>query len=245
MMYMDWKTIPWGPADIVLYFVLLALAFGFLVLSVNLVTITGLFITVLELLQIPSINPLVVVVSVALVQAAIMVALVLLVCFVKNGGTWADLGLGGTKTSPWRTGILSGFGLLIISLAYGFIAGHLAGEIPAQGIIERMGEFRGLPGIISLGLVVVVLAPLSEELVFRGFVFGALRKRGGFLLAGSISSLAFTIIHLQFHPVLFLQLLILGFLLAWAYERTGNLAVPILAHAVYNLAIAAIILSSG
>ena len=243
MRHLDWKVIPWGPGDIILFFVLLAMAFGFLVLSVNLFIASGLLNTVLEIFNISEINSLVVIVTAALIQAVVMVTLVLLVCFVKNRGTWVDLGLGMSRVLPFKSGLLSGFGLLIVSMAYGFIAGQLAGDIPAQGILEQMGEFEGLVGILSLGLVVVVLAPLSEELVFRGFIFGALRKRSGFLVSGVLSSLAFTIIHLQFHPVLFIQIFILGFLLALVYERTHNLVVPMLAHGVYNLAIAAIILA--
>lgn len=235
MRRMDWKHIPWGTADIILYFVLLILALAGLMLFTNLLSILGVF------NYLPSIF---IIVTAALLQALAMVGLVFLICFVKNKGTWLDLGIYTANRRAIIPGILGGLALLLISMAYGFFVVNLAGEVPSQGIVEQIGDYRSPAGLISLGFVVVVIAPLSEELVFRGFVYGAVRRKGGFAVAGLISSLAFTIIHLQFHIVLFTQIFILGFVLAWIYERSKNLAAPILAHAVYNLAITMIIFST-
>lgn len=81
-------------------------------------------------------------------------------------------------------------------------------------------------------LVGLVLAPLTEEIAFRGFLYPALRRR--FSVAASIllSSALFALLHRQSGS--WLAIAGLGALLAWSYERTGNLSVPVFIHAIHN-----------
>jgi membrane protease YdiL (CAAX protease family) len=65
-----------------------------------------------------------------------------------------------------------------------------------------------------------LFAPLAEELLFRGMVFGWLRKRRSFLLSAFITTALFTIIHI--YPVIFPVAFIVGFGAAWVRERTGS-----------------------
>jgi uncharacterized protein len=86
-------------------------------------------------------------------------------------------------------------------------------------------------------LVAVVMAPLVEEVLFRGVLFQALRRRVGLWPGALLSSLVFTIIHVEIvfsQPVALAGLFSLGVFLAWAFHRTGSLLVPILGHAVFN-----------
>jgi membrane protease YdiL (CAAX protease family) len=80
---------------------------------------------------------------------------------------------------------------------------------------------------------VVVLTPLAEELLFRGFFYATLRRYLGPLGAIVLSALTFALLHS--HPVGVPPLFVIGFLLGYLYERTGSLAAPIAAHAAYNL----------
>ena len=83
----------------------------------------------------------------------------------------------------------------------------------------------------------VVLAPLGEEVFFRGFLFAMLDRARGAPWADVVSAALFAAVHLN--PSATPQYLFLGLLLAWAYRRTGRLAVVVVAHAVHNaLAIA-------
>lgn len=79
----------------------------------------------------------------------------------------------------------------------------------------------------------VVAAPLFEELFFRGLAYPALKQKLGFFPAMMVTSVLFALIHL--HAPTFLPLLALAVGLTLAYESTGNLAVPIVMHGLFNL----------
>ena len=87
---------------------------------------------------------------------------------------------------------------------------------------------------IALGVVAVCVgAPLGEEVFFRGFLFGSLRGRLGFVRAGVISSIVFAVFHVD--PLLVALMFFVGMALAWLYERRGSLVAPIAAHAMFNV----------
>jgi membrane protease YdiL (CAAX protease family) len=81
-------------------------------------------------------------------------------------------------------------------------------------------------------LAVVIMAPLAEEVFFRGVVFNALLREGGRRWAYVGSAALFGIIHLEL--VAIVPLFLLGLALAWMYERTNNLLAPIAMHATVN-----------
>ncbi|BCJ91390.1 hypothetical protein IZ6_21250 [Terrihabitans soli] len=87
--------------------------------------------------------------------------------------------------------------------------------------------------ILSI-IAAVIGAPLAEELVFRGFVFTAVRERWGFAWALVLSSVLFAAMH--FEPTGLYALIVLpsAFLLGWLREKTGGIYAPILIHAVFN-----------
>lgn len=87
--------------------------------------------------------------------------------------------------------------------------------------------------IISSGFLLVVLAPLGEELVFRGMAYTALKKRGSKRRALIISSLIFAIAHLQ--AIHFIPVFLTGLALAYLFEYTNSLIPPITLHATINL----------
>lgn len=89
---------------------------------------------------------------------------------------------------------------------------------------------------------VVLIAPLFEEWLCRGFIFGSLRERYGLRDACLLSALFFGIIHLQ--PVPALNAFFLGLVLAWVYARSGTLWASVLLHAAHNLA-AYLLLTAG
>lgn len=86
--------------------------------------------------------------------------------------------------------------------------------------------------IIWIVLLVCVLVPIGEEVFFRGFVYGTLR-RWGIPAATVLSALFFGAVHQQI--VHFLPIAVLGVILAVLYERTGSLIPAIVVHAVNNL----------
>jgi uncharacterized protein len=88
---------------------------------------------------------------------------------------------------------------------------------------------------VAAGFLIVVAAPLAEEIFFRGFFFGGLRTAMPLLPAALISGILFGAIHLTGGNLAAAGMLsVLGVLLAWLYERTGSLWSPIALHAVNN-----------
>jgi membrane protease YdiL (CAAX protease family) len=84
-------------------------------------------------------------------------------------------------------------------------------------------------------LVVGVGAPLSEELLFRGFLLSALsRSRLGFLGAALISTAAWTALHASYTAFGIAEVFMIGLFFCWLLWRTGSLRVAIFCHALYN-----------
>ncbi len=87
-----------------------------------------------------------------------------------------------------------------------------------------IGFFRFIP--------LVLIGPPIEELLYRGCLYGALRKRFLPWQANGISSMIFAFSHGYFFG--FPNVLLLGILAAGSYERTGSLRTPILFHILWN-----------
>ncbi len=87
-------------------------------------------------------------------------------------------------------------------------------------------------GVVLLVLITVVLAPIIEELFFRGLLLRSVEKRFGPRWALWASSLVFAAVHLQL--LQFPALLIIGLVLGWLALRTGRLGPSIWAHAAFN-----------
>ena len=89
-------------------------------------------------------------------------------------------------------------------------------------------------------LVALVLAPIVEELCFRGLIFRSVRDRHGFWKGALVSGLLFGVVHyVPFNPwqdTVLLQLIMVftGIGLAWIYEWRGNLVANIAAHMAFN-----------
>jgi len=84
--------------------------------------------------------------------------------------------------------------------------------------------------------LVVIAAPITEETLFRGLFFGALRSRAPFWVAAGVSGVLFGAVHLGSGDVAVAGLLsLLGVILAGLYEKTRSLGPPILLHMVNNV----------
>ncbi len=81
-------------------------------------------------------------------------------------------------------------------------------------------------------LSIALVGPITEEILFRGLIYGALEKRLRVVGAILVSSSLFAFVHLQ--VVYFLPILCLGMVLGWARWKTGSLGLPILMHILNN-----------
>jgi uncharacterized protein len=91
---------------------------------------------------------------------------------------------------------------------------------------------ENLPAIIIFYLMLGVLAPFCEEIMFRGFLYGALRAKLGSRLATVASAALFALLHFDRGGLL--MLFAIGLVLAAVYERTRALVPAMVAHALWN-----------
>jgi membrane protease YdiL (CAAX protease family) len=179
----------------------------------------------------------------SLVASAVALGVVVLWLHVRHP-TWTRvLGLPRPAGPDLRAGILFGIGLYPV---VAFIVGALlvvlfrlvTGEVVRPP--EQLPSDLGPGGIAVAVLYAVVVAPVSEELFFRGVLFRSLRDRHGFWPGALGSSVAFGSIHYVPAPALDVLLLMTvmvftGLGLAFIYERRGSLWAPMAAHATFNV----------
>ena len=84
-------------------------------------------------------------------------------------------------------------------------------------------------------IVSVLLAPVAEELLFRGAMFAALLRRWGIWAAALIPSVIWGLMHIQYDWWRVLSLTVTGVLLAMVRWRSGSLYLPVGLHAGWNL----------
>lgn len=121
---------------------------------------------------------------------------------------------------------------------------------PPQEVAEVIAGADSLPLQLGLLMAAVVLAPITEELMFRGVLLRALEQRGK-RFAMVVSSLVFAAVHAvglddemfwQSALVVLPPIFILGLLLAWLTQRSGRLGPAIFLHSGWNLLAAFVLL---
>ena len=88
------------------------------------------------------------------------------------------------------------------------------------------------PGWQLAFLALVILVPLYEELLLRGFLYRRLKRYLGVFVAAIIVSLIFALGHLNW--LVAIDTLLLSLVVIFAYEKTNNLAVAIIIHMIKN-----------
>jgi uncharacterized protein len=179
-----------------------------------------------------------------------------------GGGLFAGVGLG----------VAVGAGAILMSIIVNPISILVLDRLgyPTESTVQQP-FMRGLVGwvedspaaaIPAIILVVVVIGPAVEELVFRGAIFNGLNRLGAlissrplgttperparkapFVLAALVSSTFFALLHLE--PVLLPAILILAVALCALFQRTGSLLPPLVAHATFNSFATSLIILNG
>jgi membrane protease YdiL (CAAX protease family) len=136
-----------------------------------------------------------------------------------------------------RPALLASVALMVLAIGYNVVFERLVGRPPApvaESLVDLARGGSAWPWLPIVVLSVVVVAPLMEELVYRGVIYRAFRDRAGTGVGIAASSLLFALGHGQLDTLVVLWLF--GAVLAWLYERSGSLLVPIVTHAAYNCA---------
>lgn len=160
----------------------------------------------------------------------------------RGNGPVADLGL---RVQPSDLGVGLPVGLVsqlaLIPLLYWPISRVVEGDA-GDAARDLMDRIDGPVDVILMGILVVVMAPLVEELFYRGLFMGALRHRLPDSAAIAISGLVFAAVHFQ--PLQFPGLLLFGLILGWLRVRYDRLGPAWAAHLAFN-AVTFVVLVAG
>jgi uncharacterized protein len=152
--------------------------------------------------------------------------------------TWTEfLGLRGPNL---RRAMILGFGVVIVALPlilglnefFRQVITRFHGTPDTQPTMQVLELSVSLGQRIVFGITAMLLAPMVEEVLFRGILYRAIKQYGYPRLALFGTALLFGAIHLNW--MTFFPLASLAVILALLYDRTNNLMAPIFAHSLFN-----------
>jgi membrane protease YdiL (CAAX protease family) len=114
-----------------------------------------------------------------------------------------------------------------------FLLEKLQVDAPRQELTDFLKETHGFSKLTLFIVLTVVIGPIVEELIFRAGIFRYLRQRVPPWFAYLCSALLFAGLHTNLSS--FVPLIALAYILALSYERSGRIAVPMIAHGLFNL----------
>jgi hypothetical protein len=148
----------------------------------------------------------------------------------------ADLGSPTPRTFGLRPFKSSAFGWMFVALVTYLILTSIYTVLvdpPSEQLPSGLEDAdQNLLVAIATGMLLVAVAPLAEEIFFRGFLYQAFRNSYGVLPGALLSAVIFGAIHFEFFKLV--QLAILGVILALLFEKTQSLWPPIMLHALNN-----------
>lgn len=146
-------------------------------------------------------------------------------------------------SSHWHKAVVAGVISACLFLPVGWVLQQISVSIlnhyPALGIqpeeqpaVQVLRIASSWKERTALGIVTIFLAPVAEEILFRGILYPWVKSYGFPRLALWGTALLFAAVH--FNVLILLPLLLLAVLLTNLYERTGNLLASISAHSLFN-----------
>ena len=162
----------------------------------------------------------------------------------RRGVRWADLGWWSAPEGRVREA-LQGLGIGVVAQVAAvptlyapilLLTDDLDVSGPARELVDRADGV----GVVLLVLMVVVMAPLAEELFFRGLALRALEARMGPRTALVASAVLFGVTHLQLLQLP--ALVMIGLVCGWLAQRDGRLGRAVWAHVGFNLVTVAFLL---
>jgi membrane protease YdiL (CAAX protease family) len=172
----------------------------------------------------------------AAISAASVIAFAVLVLAVRLSriGIRDYLGL----VFPHRRDVMIGFAGLVLLYIVFSLTKYLAGEPPSpKFVINLYRDAYSLGCLPAMVMAVVVLAPLMEELLVRGFLLrGWAASRLGPAGAILLTSAIWTAAHTQYDALFLIDIFSIGLLLGWIRQRSGSTLATIFLHATQNTA---------
>ena len=161
----------------------------------------------------------------------LVIGLTILIAWLRKGPTIREylalMPVGRRRILGWLLGIVAVGALFDVSA---YLTNHRS--VP-EWELDTVRSAGSLPLLI---LALVLIAPVLEEVVFRGFLFEGLRhSRLGPAGAIVVAALVWAAVHLQYEWFYVVQVFVAGLLLGVARHRTGSLVPPMLMHALMNV----------
>ena len=174
----------------------------------------------------------------AMCSYGLMIALVHIMVRAR-GATWTSAF--GFRSSPGGATLRLAFGAAFLTFPIARMLGALSAEVMQdhdltpvmQESVRFLRETTEVGPQIALVLIAIVVAPATEELLFRGILYPYVKQRGHPNLALWGTSVLFGAVH--FNLAVVVPLTFLAVVMVWLYETTDNLTAPIVAHSVFNL----------
>ena len=158
-----------------------------------------------------------------------LIAGILILARLRGGAGWPLL----VAWTPFRTDSRY-WNLLAAGIVYSVAASALIGYL--HPVSRTWFTLPKSPAAVIVSfLLIAVLAPLAEELLFRGWLYTGLRSRYSFAVALSITSLVFSLDHWERTLLYATAVLPIGVVLGYLRERTGSVRATALFHGLYNL----------
>ncbi len=156
----------------------------------------------------------------------------------RYGGTLARLGMhAGDLPASLGLGLIAGLLAFWMAVAGGILSrGMFGGLVKVEGWLRGFFDLSvkdsGGMDLLIAGIIIVIAAPICEELFFRGYIYPAMRGRLGPWGAALLNGLVFSAVHLSLFGLIGRALA--GVVFCLLYEYSDNLWSPIAAHAVSN-----------
>ncbi len=154
----------------------------------------------------------------------------------RHRSNWKSLGFTKDRLGACLgIGFVAGLGTFMVNVALSAVVTQIARGLGYNA--DKVSQVSGLGEasawqIVLIVVAVVFVAPVVEEILFRGIFYAGLRKRLGVGGAVLVSAALFGLLHFQLLG--FVPLAAIGVILALLYEQQGSLAAPIVAHVMNN-----------
>ena len=150
------------------------------------------------------------------------------------GLAWRDFGLTRPPRGSWMAAMLVWLACLPLLAAILYATKTLTGTTPIaeQTRLLPLGALDDWRVALPLGALMIFAAPFGEELLFRGILFGALRRRWQFWPCAVLGAAAFATVHMI--PAVFAPAFVLGVAFAHIYERSRSIWPAVFVHALHN-----------
>ena len=177
------------------------------------------------------------VVSVSIMIGGILLVALIMILIRLRGGNWQRY----LALKPFSVAI--GVGMLGLLLIFMIGSQALTYWLDKSPLVFVDPLYQSVSSVWLLIFAMVIVAPLYEELVFRGLLWSAIaeqfltspnQEQRGAIIASIITSLIFAVIHLQYGIYEISTIVVLALIFCYARIKSGSLLLPMLLHIVNN-----------